>query len=153
MSRVLIQSFLRSDDGFEPMKQVQRYGGDCRYVPGAISLVVDGVDLLGVELWDDVNWLWPFVVQALSECRQTGAGRRGFPDQPITFKAEVAWAGTVLLSVTDGEDLDRKVVAPADELYDSVARAGLEFFADLQRLCPNNDMGLEEREVLETWLV
>lgn len=58
-------------------------------MPGAISLTVDGVELLGPELWDDVNWLWPFVILALDECRRSGAGQRYFPDQPIEFFREL----------------------------------------------------------------
>jgi hypothetical protein len=68
------------------------------------------------------------VVQALDECRRTGFGRRGFPDQPISFKAELAWAGNVLVTVTDGESINRSAVAPADELYQVVAREGVQFF-------------------------
>lgn len=152
MSRVQVQSYVRIGEVFQPVNEVERYEGDCRYVPGAIGLVIDGVDVLGVDLWDDVNWLWPFIVQALDDCRRTGSGKRGFPDQPISFRAETAWAGNTLVSVTDGASINRTAVAPDDELYEAVALAGVEFFAELHRLCPDADMGDEEREILESWL-
>jgi hypothetical protein len=152
MSRVQAQTFVRSGEGFLPVSEVARYDGDCYYVPGALSLIIDGAEMLGTDLWDDVNWLWPLVVQALDECRRTGFGRRGFPDQPISFKAELAWAGNVLVTVTDGESIDRSAVAPADELYQVVAREGVQFFNELQRLCPGNEDGLEERGLLASWL-
>ena len=68
------------------------------------------------------------------------------------FKAESAWAGNLLVSVTDGGPIKRRVLAPADELYEAVARAGLEFFEELQRLCPGTEFGHEEREILGLWL-
>jgi hypothetical protein len=113
MTRVEVRSYVRIGKDFQPIKEVHRYKGDCQYVRGAISLVIDGIDTLGVDLWDDVNWLWPFIVQALDECRRTGSGKRGFPDQPISFKAETAWTGHVLVSVTDGGTIKRTAVAPS----------------------------------------
>jgi hypothetical protein len=123
------------------------------YVPGAVSLIVDGVDVLETDLWDDVNWLWPFIVQALDDGRRTGSGRRAFPDQPIRFKAEAAWAGNTLISVTGGASINRTAVASDTRLYEAVAGAGLEFFGALHRLCPGPDIGREERQILESWLV
>jgi hypothetical protein len=152
VSRIQIRSYLRVGDVFQPVKEAERYDGDCMYVPGAISLAIDGVDVLGIDLWDDVNWLWPFIVQALDDRRRTGSGRRGFPDQPISFMAEAAWAGNTLIRVTDGASINRTAVAPDDRLYETVARAGLEFFAELHRLCPRSDIGREEGEILESWL-
>ena len=64
MTRVIVKSFLRDAEGsFEGVSSVSGFSGDCRYVSGAISFKVDGAELLGPELWDDVNWLWPLVVQ------------------------------------------------------------------------------------------
>lgn len=153
MTRVEVRSFVRVGEGsFLAIGEVPRLAGDCMYVPGAISLVVDGVELFGLDLWDDVNWLWPLMVQALDECRQTGSGKRGFPDQPISITAERAWLGHTLLRVTDGASIDRSAVAPDEELFEAVALAGLRFFIELRRLCPDEDMGREERDILEAWL-
>ena len=152
MSRVQVRTFVRSGEKFSPVSEVLRYEEDCYYVAGAVSLVIDGSEMLGTDLWDDVNWLWPLLVQALDDCRRTGLGRRGFPDQPISFKAQLAWAGNVLVTVSDGGAINRSAVAPAEELYQVVAREGLHFFNELQRLCPANEDGLEERELLASWL-
>ena len=153
MTSVEIQSFVRARDGeFVPIVEVPRFGGECRYVAGAISLKVDGLELFGLDLWDDVNWLWPFVVQALKDCRRTGAGKRGFPDQPISIIAERARPGHTLIRVTDGASINRTAVAADADLFGAVARAGMIFFAELFRLCPAEDMGSEENDVLMTWL-
>ncbi|WP_413250464.1 hypothetical protein [Sinomonas flava] len=150
MNSISVESYIRMGDAFVPIQEISRYGGDREYVPGAISLRIDGIEILGVELWDDVNWLWLFIVQALDDCRRTGFGNRGFPDQPISFSVRVAGAGQLLVSVTDGESINRKANAVADELYAAVAGAGLEFFAQLERLCPGTN--LDESKVLQAWL-
>ena len=151
MSRIRVESYVRSGEDFLPVQKVGRYAGDCMYMPGAISFVVDEVELMGVDLWDDVNWLWPLVIQALDDCRRTGSGKRGFPDQPISFTAEMAWQGNVLLTVSDGDSINRTAVARADEVFEAVARAGVDFFGHSQTLCPGSDVGREERAVLDLW--
>ena len=154
MSRVQMASLVRVDGEFTPVSEAGRHDGDCEYVPGAISLIVDGVELLGTDLWDDVNWLWPFIVQALDECRQSGSGTRNFPDQPIAFKAEKAqWGGNVILTVaTSDKSIHRTAVAPGDELYEVAARAGVEFFGELRRLCGPDPASAKEEALLGGWL-
>jgi hypothetical protein len=81
---VSIESLLRvSGDRFERISAIERYRGDPRHVEGAILLSVNDVEVLSSDLWDDVNWLWPFVIQAADEARREGAGQTYFPDQPI----------------------------------------------------------------------
>ncbi|WP_139346825.1 hypothetical protein [Sinomonas mesophila] len=111
MNSIRIESYVQVGDTFLPIREISRYGGNREYVPGAISLTIDGIEILGVDLWDDVNWLWPFIVQALDDCRRTGFGSRGFPDQPISFRVKAAGADQLLVSVTDGESINRKAIA------------------------------------------
>lgn len=151
MSRVQIQSYVRIGEEFQPIQDVTRYDGGSMYVPGAVSLVVDEVELIGIELWDDINWLWPLIVQAVDDCRTTGTGKRGFPDQPISVKVEAAWPGHALVSVVS-DSFEHKAVAPEEELYDAVAQAGLVFFAELQRICSDYDGDDAEIDVLRSWL-
>lgn len=81
-----VNTFLRTPSGPIPIAEVQRYDGQVNYVEGSIVLDVDGCELLSHDLWDDVNWLWPFVVQAVDEALRTGFGEFYFPDQPILFE-------------------------------------------------------------------
>ncbi|WP_258724744.1 hypothetical protein [Cellulomonas sp. NS3] len=155
MNEVTAASYVRVDGEFRPIRDAERHDDSCRWVPGAISLTVDGVELMGVTLWDDVNWLWPFVVQALDECRRSGSGQRAFPSQGIYFGASALRGGAdLLLRVTtpDGS-IDRRAVAPADKLYVTVARAGIEFFEELRRLCGSEaDPSVQEEAPLRRWL-
>ena len=153
MTRVQIRSFVRRDDGsFLEIGDVVAHRGDCMYLPGAVSFTVDGVELFGLDLWDDVNWLWPLLVQVFVDCRGAGSGKRGFPDQPISISAERSWADHTLIRVTDGAAINRSAVAPDRELFESLAAAGSEFFRELRRLCPDDPMGQQEQEILASWL-
>ncbi|GEL98530.1 hypothetical protein [Cellulomonas terrae] len=156
MSRVRVESYVRVQGAFRPIRSVQRYDDSTEHVPGAISLLVDEVELLGVELWDDVNWLWPYVVKALDDCRRTGSGKRYFPDQPIAFEAKkLPRAGSVLLTVRDAGSLHRSVRAPLGELYEEVGRAGLDFFQELRRLCGVLELPVaseKDEATMRTWL-
>ena len=135
------------------MESATAHDGACDYVPGAISLTVDGAELLGDGLWDDVNWLWPGIVGALEECRRSGSGTSWFPDQPIVFGAEsLRRPGYLKVSVTTADrSIHRAAVAPSDAVYEAVARAGLTFFAALARLCGSSGASREEAE-LRRWL-
>lgn len=149
--RVRVETFVRVDGEFRPVGELTRYDGSCTYVPGAIVLAVDEFAVLSLDLWDDVDWLWPFVIQALDECRRTGSGRTMFPDQPITFSAETMprRPAYLLVSVTSSTSR-RRVVAPADELYAAVARAGQAWFDQFGRFCAVQ--APREESILASWL-
>lgn len=133
---IAVETYLRSEAGtFTRVAEVARHTGDDRHVPGAIELVVDGQPVLDRELWDDVDWLWPFVVQALDDCLTSGVGERWFPDQPILFRVEAAGESRLLFTV-DGGPIHRVVSADRQEAVRAVAAAALDFFAQLGRLVP-----------------
>lgn len=154
MSLVEIRSYLRVGDGqFVPMEEAEVFDGDCRWVPGAIVFTIDGVEVLSFELWDDINWLWPFIVQALDDCRREGRGERYFPDQPLLFRAEMLGSsGQMRLSVTGG-GVETMAVGPAEEIYEAVAHAALCFFPALYRLCPSEWLA-DSREIaiVNSWI-
>lgn len=154
MRRVEVTSYVKVNGEFAAISAAARHDGDCEYVPGAISVVVDGVEVLGLDLWDDINWLWPLVVQVLDECRRAGSGKRYFPDQPIAIVAEMAsWGGSTLLTVTTADrSVHRTAVAPSHELFEVIAKAGGEFFRELRRLCGPGSVTTEEEAVLNEWL-
>ncbi len=154
MSVIDIRSYLRVGDGqFVPMEEAEVFDGDCRWVPGAIVFTIDGVEVLSFELWDDINWLWPFIVRDLDECRRTGRREGYFPDQPLLFRAEMLGSsGQMRLSVTGG-GVNTMAVGPAEEIYEAVAHAALSFFPALHRLCPS-EAPADPRviEIVKSWI-
>ncbi|GAB3088590.1 hypothetical protein [Isoptericola nanjingensis] len=154
MKRVQVASFVRVGGEFCLIGRAVRHDGDCEYVPGAIGLAVDGYELLGQDLWDDINWLWPVMVQGLDECRSAGSAKRFFPDQPIAFESKMVGArGEVMLAVrTADRTIDRRAIAPVAELYEAVALAGLEFYENLRRLCGPGAVADEDERIVRGWL-
>lgn len=151
---VSVSSHLRLPDGtFKPVANATRVE-DCDYVKGAIRLVVDGTELFSLDLWDDINWLWPFVINAMEDCRNSGSGQRYFPSQPLLFEATSLGSGDqVRLSVSGGEIL-RSVVVGGSDIYAAVAHAALDFFSSLERLCPAAWAAHRRNaEAVESWLV
>src|SRR4051812_37625122 len=118
---VEIETYLRSRTGvFIPVAQVHRHTGDPRWMEGAIEFTVDGQAVLDRALWDDVNWLWPSVIQAVDDCLAYGAGQRYFPDQPIIFRVEQAGPHRLVFRV-DGGAVHRVVSADRVEVLRAIA--------------------------------
>ncbi len=138
--------------GFTPIEDVERYDGDPEYVEGSMCVTVDGVPFLAAEDWDDVNWLWPFVVKASQAGEETGYGETMFPDQPLKFSVErLGGSGRIRLSLT-ATGINRTAVASASEYYEALADAGLRFFEHLERLAPGAaDTDREQIAVLRRW--
>lgn len=149
---VEIETYLRSASGdFVLVADVPDYSGDNRHVSGAINFVVDGQHVLDQELWDDVDWLWPYVVQAIDECVTSGHGERYFPDQPVLFRADRCGESRLMLKV-EGGPIHRVVSADRREVLAAVAAAALDFFAHLERLIPGTyAVVVQEVERIESW--
>lgn len=138
--------------GFTPIEDVERFEGDPEYVEGSLCMDVDGVAFLTADDWDDVNWLWPFVVKASRDCEATGHGETMFPDQPIEFSVDrLGNSGRLRLSLT-ATGLSRTAVTSASEYYEALADAGLRFFEHLERLAPGA-AGTDQDEIaaLRRW--
>ncbi|GAB3624636.1 hypothetical protein GCM10027418_27210 [Mariniluteicoccus endophyticus] len=142
----------RGDGSFLEICEVSEHAGDCMYLTGALSFTVDGVELFGLDLWDDINWLWPLLVLVFADYRRTGSGKQWFPDQAISITAERAWVGHTLIRVTDGATINRSAVAPDGELFEALVASGSEFFRAWRRLCPADPTGVQEERILGSWL-
>jgi len=140
------------DRGFTPIADVGRYERDPEYVEGALCLTIDGVPVMTREEWDDVNWLWPFLVNASDECARGGRGETMFPDQPLCFSLERIGSSDRLCVSLTGNGLSRSAVATGREYYAAIAAAGLEFFEELERLVPGSKHDVARQvAVLEGW--
>ncbi|MCB1281555.1 MAG: hypothetical protein KDB18_08525 [Salinibacterium sp.] len=149
-----VDTLLRSPVGeFARIADVGSYSGDASHVPGAIELSVHGAVVLDRELWDDVDWLWPYVIQAIDECLAFGLGERYFPDQPIVFRVERIGDRRLMFTVQGGA-IDRMVAADTAELLAAVAEAALDFFDHLERLVPGSEATfVEEIARVRSWAV
>lgn len=148
----MIDTLLRAADGsFERFAGVERYDGDPRRVEGAVTIHVDGKPLLTRAEWDELDWLWPFLVQAVDEAQATGEGERCFPDQPIRFRVERLPTGRFLASVGLGEER-RGASADAGEFVRAIAAAGLAFFEHRDRIIRGGGGDQQEADLCRRWL-
>lgn len=148
---VVVTSWLRDPHGaFVPLGSAQP--ASCAYISGSIVLEVGGVEVLSLELWDDIDWLWPFVVQAFDDCRTLGAGERYFPSQPLLFRAEsLGKSGLIRVSVSGGE-IHNSAVGPGGEIFQAVGEAVLAFYGHLRDCCPPDVASQEIIDTAASWL-
>lgn len=156
MSDIAIQTYLYDRHGSPNFESVQdmesftqkRYG----YVEGFISMTIDGTEMFGPDLWDDVGMLWPGLTIMLDDCYENRAGKTSLCERaiPISLESIRGWAGFLLLTVGRpegdhyGVEARRTSVAAAD-LYPAVARAYLDTFAHFRRIDVPENIGQVSR--------
>lgn len=67
-----------------------------RYNDGVVTLVWNGVPLLGVPDWDDVCGIWRSLVGAVDGYLTAGRGETLFPDQPLPVILERIRGGALV---------------------------------------------------------
>ncbi|MEM9522072.1 MAG: hypothetical protein AAGA37_22375 [Actinomycetota bacterium] len=132
-----IQTFYRNGNGtFVPIAALpNRKKVDCEYLSGGITMTIGHVDLITLELWDDINWLWPFIVQSLSVCLESGHGGRYFPSQPVKFDSYSNRAQGQLVLTVKGPQFERTAYARAEELLPKVANEVRSFYRHYGEAC------------------
>lgn len=152
MSDIAIQTYLYDRHGspkFEPVQDMESFTQKrSGYVEGFISMTIDGAEMFGPDLWDDVGMLWPGLTIMLDECRENRAGKTSLTERAIPIRLECirGWPGFLLLTVGRpegdhyGVEMRRTSVAAAD-LYPAVARAYLDTFDNFRRIDVPEDIG------------
>lgn len=145
MNDIAIQTYLFDRHGspkFEPVQNVKSFTQKrSGYVEGFISMTIDGTEMLGPDLWDDVGILWPWLTIMLDDCRENRAGETSLVERAVPIRLECirGWPGFLLLTVGKPEDdyygveMRRTSVAAAD-LYPAVACAYLDAFDNFRRI-------------------
>jgi hypothetical protein len=166
VSDIAIQTYLYDRHGSPKFDSVQdvdsftqkRYG----YVEGFISMTIDGIEMLGPDLWDDVGALWPLLTNMLDDCRENRIGETGLMERAIPIRLEYirGRAGFLLLTVGRpegdhyGVEMRRTSVAAAD-LYPAVARAYLDTFENFRRIDAPKNVGVVSEMMdshLRSWI-
>ena len=135
---VTVRSYLRRKDGsFQPVEEVTRRPSGPDYdIEGAVELTVNGTQLIGQQEWDYVVLLWASIINALEELCLTGAGRAGFPDQPLNLVFQWQDPQRVLVRYVEGRQELRRATAAREELLAALCAAGERFFARMAELRP-----------------
>ena len=143
-----IETYLRSASGeFLPVDACVDRPLDADYVEGAIRIVINGVEILGVEEWDYIDQLWAYIASMIPKLSATGYASTYFPDQPIELSFQ-RQGSQVLVSATLNEKTRKASVAMSDFLS-ALRKSGVEFFTKMSTLLPDSkDVYLEARSEL-----
>ncbi|WP_166882190.1 hypothetical protein [Massilia mucilaginosa] len=133
-----VKTVLKHGRGFVPLEDWQGKVADSDYVAGALILSLDGNIILDESLCDDINWLWPLIVNGLPDLLDGKDTETGFPDQPITFSVKHVDREWLRLHVFCGEhDYARKKIRKRDYLGE-MTRAAIDFFTRFDSIAPRD---------------
>ncbi|WEF34093.1 hypothetical protein [Pseudoduganella chitinolytica] len=138
-----VETKLKRGDKFVSIEDWSGIISDPQYIEGVVVMSYQGQTLMGEDFWDDVNYMWPYLLNGLPEIAQGKNWSTRFPDQPITFSVEHIAPDWLLLHVyaEDEEYVKKKI--PKCEYLSEMARAGRDFLSRLYRICQAADMPFE----------
>ena len=137
MAQVLVKSYFKIDNEFVPIHEFTREFSDKNYVDGAITIAVDGQEILTFKHWDLVDQLWCYIAEGLGKVTKGQVFETYFPDQPLLLRFEMVSPRCMRVTVGhDSYDVDAKAFIFA------MKRGAKEFFARMKELYP---------EASDTW--
>jgi len=139
---IKVDTYIKDDNKFVPIEQYTGTVPDPMYVEGAIYLKINEREILTLDLWDDVNWLWGYIVTGFEDLSEQSEWTTSFPDQPIdlTFrfdkkrnKAEVNLY-IPQCDFTETKQETRQTIAPLDEFLTAMNNAGQKYFTRISEI-------------------
>ncbi|NMO95001.1 hypothetical protein HII30_04250 [Paenibacillus lemnae] len=103
---------------------------DFDYLNGAITLKYFEQSLLDVSLWDLVDQLWSYILNAIEELLNTGEAETYFPDQPVKIRLKSVSKDTVLYEIEANDHF--KISIPKNELIETLLDGANEFFKSME---------------------
>jgi hypothetical protein len=98
------------------------------YVQGHISLIVNGVNLLGAAERDTIDVLWALIVTLLESYQRSGSGELHFPERRYTLNLKRIQGSKMLLR-SDGASGLVSAVGSEAEVIDCLGAGAVEFFS------------------------
>lgn len=137
---VTVRSFMKVGDSFVPVEEFEGPIVNRDYILGSIEMTAGRKTLISRDVFDDINWLWPFVLQALEEVIAGRVGSRSYPDMPLEIvfrphrdRVAIQFGSGPEVSVMRDE-LCRALISAATVFYDRLRRFGLASDDDLRGL-------------------
>lgn len=101
---------------------------DPNYIEGGITLKINNVELINLEMWDYVDQLWAYFSTGLNEISQDKTFETNFPDQPIKVIFKPI-RENILITVKCHSEM--KAMINKKEFIDSLSNHALAFFKKL----------------------
>lgn len=135
---ITVQTHVKSGDAFVLISTFDGDVPDPRYVEGAIELTINGKKLLGLDMWDHVDQLWSYLVDAASSLAAGEEAGTYLPDQPIRVTlTPIGHTPLVGVQVKCGAETF-SATAPSNELVNALAEGAQYFFRRMLELFPDN---------------
>lgn len=141
-SRLKITSFFRQDGKFIPIDEFSGQISDKNYIEGAISVTLDGTELLDISLWDYIDQLWAYLVDGICAVAAGESYSCYFPDQPIRIEFEIIGGDQVKIFVGAGGG--RTGVVRREEFVSIFGKAAMRFFLRMTTLVPEDTITFKE---------
>lgn len=81
-----ISTYLKIKDNFININDYNGLLKDTFYIEGAIELSIYNIKVIDIEMWDYVDQLWSYLIEALVKINKNQEAKINFPDQPIEMK-------------------------------------------------------------------
>ena len=118
--------------------------GDLIYIPGYLSIKYNGKELLGVEYWDYIYWLWiSFSRKRDKKIKEDTRFSFDYPDQPLNVDFIGTEKDSYLMKIIGNEQLIREYLIKDDLLVDKILEAGISFFEAISQY--SNTESIKER--------
>lgn len=144
---VTAETFIKVGTTYIPVEKFTGPILDPEYVSGSIELRVGQTCLLTKGMWDDVNWLWGYLLGALKELSD---GKRkytmSFPDQPIPMKFSVSGTGDILTVWVEFQG-SRQAKVKHSEFRQEMLKAAKTFLLKCVSLVPPGKRAAYERDL------
>jgi hypothetical protein len=136
-----VQSYLKINNEFIPIANFNGRVPDPEYIEGAIKLEVNGVKILTLEMWDNINWLWSYIAQCLKELTTQQNTSTFFPDQPIKLIFSVdSERQHVVVEVIVPQDGYVRATASYNDFMNAMTEAEQEFSQRMDEIIPKNNV-------------
>lgn len=78
-----VDSFIKVGDGFVNVNEFKGRVKKSDYIDGAMSLTINYVEVINISMWDYIDQLWIYTLNALIDFDTGDDVEFYFPDQPI----------------------------------------------------------------------
>ncbi|EQA72841.1 hypothetical protein [Leptospira noguchii] len=149
-----IKTYLRIDDDYIPIEEF--FGKiedieDIQYTTGSVELTINYVKIIEKTLWDNVNHLWPYIINAIEELlvEDQKEAKLSYPDQPITLRfGKTNHSGRIFVEFSYPKL--RRVETSASEFYEAILNAAEKYFSKMLTIVDEPDANGCNQEYLET---
>ncbi|OOV42818.1 hypothetical protein B1J93_08920 [Leptospira kirschneri serovar Pomona] len=127
---ITVETYFLDHGLFKSLKTFSDRPANIDHIEGSIELQIDGVTVISREIWDDLNDLWPYLVNAMEDLIIEGKEevKLSYPDQPIYlyFRKKRGITNRVQIEFSYPETI--KYEALLDDLYAAIIGSAEIFF-------------------------